>query len=61
MDNHDKTQCKFWGFQDSEDSSNGLLGCDTVLWCGIIQSWRWDQWGPLKQWYPITSLHAVTT
>jgi len=25
-----------WGFHGSEDSIQGLLGCDTVWWCGTI-------------------------
>jgi len=24
-------------------------------------SWKWRQHGPLKRWYPATSLHGVTT
>jgi hypothetical protein len=39
------------GFHGSEHSSQGLLSCYTMQ-CVI---------GPLKHWYPTTTLHGVTT
>jgi len=30
------------------------------FWCRVVL-WRWRQRGPPKRWYPITTLHGVTT
>jgi len=51
--------------------SHSFLGCDTVQWCSRIWTflmtvlhpsspWRWRQHGPLKRWYPTTSLRCHT-
>jgi len=34
-----------------------------VMLCSVVgyQSLRWRQHGPLKHWYPTTTLHSVTT
>jgi hypothetical protein len=62
---------KFWGFHGGDISSRGLLDCDALLSCGMIistfqrsmlpPSSEWREHGPLKSWYPTTTLHGVTT
>jgi hypothetical protein len=32
--------CETWNFHGDDDSCSGLLGCDTVSWCGRIPTFR---------------------
>jgi len=32
-----------------------------ISYHNISSGWRWRQHGPLKRWYPTTTLHGVTT
>jgi len=34
---------------------------DRDKWWTPSSPWRWSQQGPWKYWYPITSLHSITT
>jgi len=56
---------EMWGFGSGEYSRSGLLGCDAVWCCGRVPTffspWRWRQPGYPKCWYPIATLHGVTT
>jgi hypothetical protein len=63
---HEK--CEIWSFHGGENSGWGILGCDTMCYDRIptfqwsmLPPGGWMQHGPLKRWYPTTTLHDVTT
>jgi len=35
--------------------------CSAVVGYHCTSHWRWRQYGPLKHWYPTTTLHTITT
>jgi hypothetical protein len=47
----------------SRNSSWGFLGCNDMQCCSMIpipsSRWRLKQQGPLKCWYPTTTLHSI--
>jgi hypothetical protein len=51
---------KTWGKEECIHQSGCCLKSrSSVLWRRV--GWRWRQHGPLKRWYPTTTLHDVTT
>jgi hypothetical protein len=64
LNSHGLKPRKCWGREFESRSphellSPALLRYDAVLWWS--EPWRWRQHGPLKLWYPTTTLHGLTT
>jgi hypothetical protein len=57
-------RCEFCSFHGGEISSRGFLGYDVVKSGGKIPMFEGSMLPPsthFKRWYPITTLHGVTT